>query len=387
MAGKKIPSSYSGWSKPTFTNIVKTNKDFRSYFHSAMLYAHYELSSNELKREVMVYLKKIDTKHPLLTRMEKLDEGRFVTIDKYMYILNHAGEIPDDVMPKLLSALEQVIDEEEVKIAAREKEAENIERKNQTDPNFDRSSKPTVSIQDRIKEKTREVAGEVEGWIDDYTTDKKLPVKTVEDFINLFKVNELKAPHTRFMQDIFEGRVDEIARAVEGKDKELVEAYANYSKTELKKCNEFNQNLLKACNMMQEVAKIERAPRKKKPVSQEKVVAKLKYKKDDNSLGIVSLNPVHIIGSKEVWLYNTKTRKLAQYKAADECGLLVKGAGLQNYTTDSVEKTIRKPVETLSDFKKASKVKLRTFMKDLSTIDIPCNGKLNEHHIILRIDK
>lgn len=75
-------------------------------------------------------------------------------------------------------------------------------------------------------------------------------------------------------------------------------------------------------------------------------------------------------------------RKLAQYKAADERGILVKGASLLNYTTDSVEKTIRKPIETLAYFKKASKVKLRTFLKDLSTLDIPVGGKLNEHHII-----
>ena len=116
--------------------------------------------------------------------------------------------------------------------------------------------------------------------------------------------------------------------------------------------------------MMQEVAKVERAPRKKKPVSHDKLVAKIKYKKEDNTLGIVSMNPVQIIGSKEVWVYNTKTRKLAQYKALDNNGLSVKGASLLNYSTDSVEKTLRKPAETLAEFKKATKVKLRTFLKD-----------------------
>jgi hypothetical protein len=139
--------------------------------------------------------------------------------------------------------------------------------------------------------------------------------------------------------------------------------------------------------MMQEIAKIERAPRKKKPVSEEKIVARIKYKKEDPVLGIVSLPPVQILGAKEVWVYNTKTRKLAQYKALDERGLYVKGASLENYSSESAEKTVRKPAETLAEFKKASKVKLRTFLKELSTLDIPCQGKLNEHHVILRIDK
>jgi hypothetical protein len=146
-------------------------------------------------------------------------------------------------------------------------------------------------------------------------------------------------------------------------------------------------NFSSACDMLQEVAKANRTPRKKKPVSQEKLVSKLKYKKEDPTLGIVSQNPVQILGSKELWIYNTKTRKLAHYKAIDERGLAVKGTGLENYSQDSKEKTLRKPAETLAEFKKASKVKLRTFLKDLSTVDVSANGKLNEHCVILRIDK
>ena len=387
MAGKKTNNSYVSWAKPDFLHTVKTNKNFKMHFNGAMLYAHYELSAIDLKKEVVKYLKNIDSKHPLLDRIKDMHENRFTTVGKYMYILNHAGDIPDDLLPKLMPALEKVINEEEVKAAASAKESEYIASKEASNKVADSVPKVAVTIQDRIRDKAREVAGEVEGWIDDFCMDKKIPTKTVEDFINLFKSNDLKSPHMRFMKEIFDRRTKEIAEALEGKDKDLVEAYSNYTKPELKKCDTFNRNLLKACDMMQEVAKVERVPRKKKPVSQEKVVSKLKFKKDDSALGIVSLNPVHIIGSKEVWVYNTKTRKIAQYKALDERGLSVKGASLLNYSSDSAEKTVRKPAETLADFKKASKVKLRTFMKELSTVDIPCGGKLNEHHVILRIDK
>jgi hypothetical protein len=387
MAGKKTNNSYVSWAKPDFLHTVKTNKNFKTHFNGAMLYAHYELSAIDLKKEVVKYLKNIDPKHPLLDRIKDMHENRFTTVGKYMYILNHAGDIPDDLLPKLMPALEKVINEEEAKAVASAKESEYIASKEKISKDSNPVPKVVITIQDRIRDKAREVAGEVEGWIDDFCMDKKTPTKTVEDFINLFKSNDLKAPHMRFMREIFERRTKEIAEALEGKDKDLVEAYSNYTKPELKKCDIFNKNLIKACDMMQEVAKVERVPRKKKPVSQEKVVSKLKFKKDDSALGIVSLNPVHIIGSKEVWVYNTKTRKIAQYKALDERGLSVKGASLLNYSSDSAEKTVRKPAETLADFKKASKVKLRTFMKELSTVDIPCGGKLNEHHVILRIDK
>ena len=388
MAGKKTSGVYVSWPKPDFEYTVKTNKHFRRNFHGAMLYAHYELTTIELKREVIKFLKAKDSKHALLDRIKDMHENRFATVGKYMYLLNHGCDVPDDIMAGLMPALEKVINEEEARIAAEEKAKEyGRKNKNEKDSEPSQPIKAVISIQDRLREKAREVAGEVEGWIDDFMIDKKQPAKTVDEFVNLFKSLDLKAPHMRHIQDIFEKRAQEISDAAEGKDKELLEAYSNCTKPELKKFDLFHKNLLKACAMMQEVAKVERAPRKKKPLSTEKVVSKLKFKKEDSSLGIVSQNPAHILGAKEVWVYNTKTRKLAQYKASDASGLTVKGASLLNYSTDSAEKTLRKPAEALADFKKATKVKLRTFLKDLSTVDIPCNGKLNEHHIILRIDK
>lgn len=384
MAGKKKVHLYSEWPKPVFSDLVVTHKNYRALFRAAMMYAHYELTSDDLKKEVVKYLKKLDPVHSFLDRVKDIDEGRLIAVGKYMYILNHGGHIPDDISKGLMAALEKTINEEEARQAAKDKK----EHKKTTAIAQDESTpKIVISIQDRLKEKSHDVAGEVEGWIDEFIMNKKLPAKTVEEFINLFKTYELKAPHMRHMYNIFEKRAEVISLAAEAVDKDLAEGYSGYTKAEMKKLDLFHKNLLTACGMMQEVAKVERAPRKKKPVSQEKLVAKLKYKKEDNTLGIVSMNPVHIIGSKELWLYNTKTRKLAHYKAIDEQGLSVKGASLLNYSLDSAEKTLRKPAETLSDFKKASKVKLRTFLKELSTLDTTCNGKVNEHHIILRIDK
>lgn len=386
MAAKKISGVYVSWPKPDFTHTVKTNKHFRRNFHGAMLYAHYELSATELKREVVAYLKLLNSEHELLVRIADTHENRFTTVGKYMYILNHGCDIPDDIMSGLMPALIKVLNEEEARIKAIQRAAEFV-ASGERAVEAVQVVKHVVSIQDRIREKAREVAGEVEGWLDDFLTNKKLPAKTVEEFINLFKTSDLKAPHMRYVHAIFDHRAKEVESAVDGKDKDLAEAYSNYSKPELRKLDLFHRNLLKACDMMQEVAKVERAPRKKKLVPAEKVVAKLKYKKDDKTLGIVSLNPTQIIGAKEIWVYNTKTRKLGHYKAEDADGLDVKGAGLLNYSLNSAEKTLRKPAESLADFKKASKVKLRTFLQDLTTVDIPCNGKLNEHHIILRIDK
>lgn len=388
MARKNTMAIYATVPRPDFRVVVKSHKEYKNNYNAALRYAHYELTSADLKKEVAKYLKALDNKNPLLEKIKDIHENRFSVIGKYMYILNHGGELPENVMPSVMPFLEKLIDEEEIKTEEARKVAASISKKEEHNNDAVVTAKAVISIQDRLREKAKEVAAEVEGWIDNlHTSIASSTPKTVDEFVNFFKSSDLKSPHMRHIQNIFQSRANEISEAVSGKDKTLTEGYSNFSKPELKRFELFFKNLLKACEMMQEVAKAERAPRKRKPVSQEKLVAKLKFKKEDASLGIVSVSPIQILGAKEVWVYNTKTRKLSQYKALDERGLNVSGASLDQYSSDSAEKTLRKPAEQLAEFKKASKVKLRTFLKDLSTIDVKCSGKLNEHCVILRVDK
>ena len=382
MAVKKMSGVYVSWPKPDFDHTVKTNKHFRRNFYGAMLYAHYELTTIELKKEVVKYLKSVDVKHPLLDRIKDMHENRFATVGKYMYLLNHGCDVPDDILEGLMPALNKVIVEEEARLANIEKES--ARNKDHEQPVL---VKTVISVQDRIIEKARDVAGEIEGWIDEFVLDKKQSAKTIDDFISLFKSNDVKSPTAKHIHAIFEKRANEILIATDGKDKEIAEAYSNYTKQELKKFNNLHQNLISACNMMQEVAKVERAPRKKKPISTEKVVSKLKYKKEDVSLGIVSLNPSQIVGSKEVWCYDTKTRKLTKFVADDiAVTLSVKGASIIGVNqAKSTSKTLRKPAEQLAAFKKCGKVQLRTFMEEIATVGISPTGKINENCVILRI--
>jgi hypothetical protein len=372
MAGKKKSSGvHMSWPRPNFATCVKSNKYFMANYRAALTYAHYEISSSDLKKETVKYLKNEDAKNPLVDKVLSIHENRFMVIGKYFYLKNHGADLPDGILEGVNKSLNDIINEnfgKEIVEAVKE----------------DKSAGPT--IQDRLREKAGNVAGDIEGWIDDFFTDKKIAIKTVADFVQLFKSNDLKGPHMRHMETFFQRRRDEITAAVAG-DKDILEGYANLSKVELKKYDQFLTNLFSACTMLNEVAKVERAPRKKKPVAIEKVVSKLKFKKEDNTLGIVSVSPTTVPGAKELWVYNTKTRKLAHYKSLDLDGFGVKGIGLLNFSAESAEKTLRKPADTLAEFKKASKVKLRTFLKDLTTIDTPATGKFNEHCVLLRVDK
>jgi 16S rRNA U516 pseudouridylate synthase RsuA-like enzyme len=92
-----------------------------------------------------------------------------------------------------------------------------------------------------------------------------------------------------------------------------------------------------------------------------------------------------LLEATEVWVYNTKTRKLGKYVAAEHATIQVKGASLEFFDEKlSIQKTLRKPDETLKAFKKAGKVALRKFMDEIKTTDIKLNGRLNSDTIILK---
>ena len=167
---------------------------------------------------------------------------------------------------------------------------------------------------------------------------------------------------------------------------QLREGYGHLTKKDTKTYLEALETLHGACDVVIDAAKASRKPRKKAPPSKEKLIAKVQYKERDDKLQIVSVNPLELIGAKEVWVYNTKTRKLGKYIADDHATIQVKGTTLQFFDeSKSIQKTLRKPDETLKEFKKATKVKLRKFLDEIKTTDIKLNGRLNADTVILKI--
>ena len=104
-------------------------------------------------------------------------------------------------------------------------------------------------------------------------------------------------------------------------------------------------------------------------------------------LRLISINPADIIGAQELWVYNTKTRKLGKYVADSLKGPLnVKGTGIIGYDEHkSVTKTLRKPADTLKEFSKATKIQLRKFLEDIKATEAKLNGRINAETVLLRV--
>jgi hypothetical protein len=166
----------------------------------------------------------------------------------------------------------------------------------------------------------------------------------------------------------------------------LVEGYKHYKVTDFKRILAFLTSCITAIEQYRNVKKATKKARAPRAVSKEKVVAKVKYAKEDKGLKLVSINPVDIVGATELWIYNTKTRKLGKYVADSHIGTLgVKGTTIVGFDeAKSVCKTLRKPAEQLKEFTKAGKVQLRKFLEDIRATDTKLNGRLNEDIILLK---
>jgi len=249
----------------------------------------------------------------------------------------------------------------------------------------EKSQAPVISIQDRLREAAARMTDEIEEAIESFQTDPEAFEPKAFKVLNLLKGKQAKAAHARIIKGFYEGSFSEVSEALEGKCEQLKEGYGHLSKKQLRKLVDFYSEIVTACDMLAQEAKINKKPRLKKAVPAEKVVAKMKYLKTHEPLKLVSVNPADILGSKELWIFNTKTRKLGKYVAAEYQELGVKGTSIVNFDENaSVQKTLRKPEEQLKEFKAAGKVQLRKFLEDIKAVDIKLNGRINEDTVLLK---
>lgn len=238
------------------------------------------------------------------------------------------------------------------------------------------------SIQDRLNEKTSELIGEIEGQLDEVFRGNKIDFKPY-DYLS---GNNVPQSQLGKYEAVYAKVREELKQAQAKADAQLVEGYKFLKPADYKRIYLFIDGLMSAIDQYRGVKKATKKARVKKAPSKEKVIARLKYAKEHKELKLVSINPAEIVGASELWVYNTKTRKLGKYMAASYKTLTVKGASIADYDEQkSVAKTLRKPDEQLKEFAKAGKVALRTFIKDIRATEILLNGRINTDCVLLRV--
>lgn len=172
------------------------------------------------------------------------------------------------------------------------------------------------------------------------------------------------------------------SKILESTDEDIIYGYGNLTKKNIKKVLAYCNTVIESCKS-KPTAKISSKPKKEK--SPKVLVSKLKYQKEFNELNLNSIQPEKIIGSSEVWLYNTRLRKLIRYKTIDGLTLTVKGTTLLNWDSDlSGSKILRNPEVQLKEFINSSKPSMNKFFLELKSMKTNINGRTNDDLIILK---
>jgi hypothetical protein len=246
-------------------------------------------------------------------------------------------------------------------------------------------SVPRITIQDRLREKVSECAGELDGLFDDFIASG---AKLNADYKPVVLMRSLNiAPQmVNDIRQIWTRKQAEFDAAVEGKDADLVQGYSFLSKVQLRNCVKFCELVISDCGAYVQIKKVERKPRKVKAVPPEKRAAKFKHVMEFAELKLKGLPAASLVDKAEAWLYDTKKRKLIHVVADSHAqAFTVKSNSIIGFSTvESQQKTVRKPADVLRALGAAGKPAARKIYKDLTTTETPFNGRGTENLIILK---
>ena len=242
------------------------------------------------------------------------------------------------------------------------------------------------TIQDRLRDIMIIAAGDMEGMYDELIA---ADVKLTADYkpMAVLRGHNVAPPLVREIRDTWMTRRLELAAVSEGRDSQLVEGYGNFSKTQLKNLLKFVDLVVADCDSYVQVKKTERAPRKKKPVSPERLTQRFAYLREFAELKLKSEPVTKLVDATEAWLYDTKKRKLIHVMADSHVGsFTVKGTAIIGFdAVQTLQKTLRKPAEQLREFMSQSVPNARKWFRDLRTTDVKYNGRGNENLVILKV--
>lgn len=238
-----------------------------------------------------------------------------------------------------------------------------------------------ANVQDAIKEKSKEILGELEGVVD---AALKEPGYEFSLF-NELRGKEIGQVYIPFIVDWTKAKMGEYLEVYKAKDKALNEGYSNISKKQLTLFLKMMKQFIEDCDKYTQHKKANRKPRVKKEKPAGVQVKALKYMLESPEYKLKSINPTEVVGAQQLWVFNTKTRKLGVYRTDSTKGLQVRGTSIQNYDPDmSLQKTLRKPEDYLTRAREGGKIVLRKLMDEINSKPSPMNGRINQDVILLR---
>ena len=382
MAKPKRNLSVNGMSIPEW-GIVKLNikpfknsngvvMDYKRLFQNAMFYVHYEVPLKTLVTSFIKYAERFDKKKAAVLKV--LPDYEFSSVGKYAFLSLKGVEMEESTHEHLEKRYKELLVKAEA--LTKLKKSEDKEK----------SKVPVLSIQDRMREQVNGLCAKWDEAVDQLCFDNGFDLSKFDPHSQMQTHNSgvIKAAHAKIIKDMYWNQYLEAQEVVAWKDEQIKEGYSYMTAKKRKEFLAFYEKIMVACDTFINTGKAVRKPRVKKAPSKEKLISKIKFKENEPSIGLASINPLSIIDSNILWVYNTKNRKLGCY-VADSMGqvLSIKGTSIIGFDPKkSVCKTVRKP-ELLKGANKLSRTKIQKQFDEIRATETAMNGRLNEHIILI----
>ena len=346
---------------------VVTQEDYRMSLSRALCYYNSTMENKERVKTVMNYLKK--NNKPYYDVLSDAPDYEFLTLGSLLTIRNKGEYLSPEDDSKIQAKLEVLYEKYTKKFVDKPEED-------------DTPKAPVISVEQRVIEAARKQSEEIDYAIDAFFKNKKSDFST-KSFLSS---NGISGAVAKRIGEYYKSTLAELDEAIEGKDEQLVEGYSFLTKSELKRFRDFIESIIEDCTNASLAAKANRAPRVKKAKPPTKQVEKLKYLAEFPELGLKSVHPTKIVGAQQLWVYNTKNKKLGVYYATGSSGFSVKGSSLLGWDPEvSSQNGLRKPADIIPKVLEGGKLALNKILSSLTTINTKMNGRLNAETILLRV--
>ena len=241
--------------------------------------------------------------------------------------------------------------------------------------------KKRKTVQENMEAKVRDLLGEVDHAIDLWDTDKF-------DMYSYLTDNKVSSAVASKIPTHYTDLQLEIQDAILGTDPQLKEGYSFMNMSEKKGFLNFVTKIILDTERYADNNKPIRKPRKAKAISATKLVSKLSYLDHDPINKVKSIDPSKIVGSKQLWLFNSKTNEIIKYDQLDRAGLSVKGTTIQNFNekTSSSKKLGMKTEHFIDRILDAGSTVLNKVMSEINSKASKVTGRVNNNMIILKVD-
>jgi len=349
---QKIDQLFKGSEEPTINPI-----DYKVSLIQAMNWYNVFISNKE--KQVWALQSIIDLS--IKKSLEKLDDHYFMQVGALIRLKETDNFLDDkelDYIDKKIKELIDIANVPVVKVTV---------------------SKKVVPKQDKNKILLDDFISDIDGEIDQYISDNYPKVFT---FKHSPKV--LNGQVAKQVPAVYKNLIQELEEVLGSDCEQLNDSYSNVKTIQVKRFLQLMKNLVASCTQQVISAK---TPKTVKPKAPSVLVSKMKYLPKFEELSLTSENPVKIIGSSTMILYDTTKRLLSFYEAAKDGSLSVKGTTIIGYDVESSGVKLIKSIDILADLKILNKKQIAARFNAIRTKPRVPNGRTNINEIILKVFK